>query len=65
MRNIFLKLKVIQERKPSKYMKEYRINPFNPLSYITIIICTIIVFIIGGVKECRDDIFSKNFMKWH
>lgn len=71
--NKFLKsIRVIQEvsnkgREPKLgqgYFKAYRINPYNPLSYLTIIILFIVGIIMFGVYGFWKEV-NRNPFKWN
>lgn len=47
------------------YATAIRINPFNPLSYVTLILMFIIGIIMFGVVGLRKEINYENPFKWH
>lgn len=55
MDKIFIFLKIHQMNE-----KGIRVNPYNPLSYITMAILIIITFLIGGFLYCQKEIFNSN-----
>lgn len=66
MRKLIFKLKIAQERVLSfdnNKITQWRINPYNPLSYLTYIIALIIAFFLIGVKGVKDE-FKTNPFKW-
>ena len=71
MRKLLRNLKVIQtvsnkDRDPMlgrRYMNANRINPYNPLSYIVVIIGGILVILAYGFIGCKDQIDGNPF-KW-
>lgn len=72
-RNILKKLLVLQEvsnknRKPKLgrgFETVLRLNPYNPLSYITIIVVLVLGLIMFGVVGIRKEIDFINPFKWN
>lgn len=69
MKDVFKDLKIIQEKKVPKgnlsgYFTIYeRLNPYNPLSYITLILAFVVSIVLYGlIGTCRD--LRKNPFKW-
>ncbi len=73
LRKILRKLNVIQEidnknRKPQLgkgFSKAIRINPYNPLSYIVILLTFLVGVIMFGVVGFWKEIDTKNPFKWY
>jgi|APCry1669192269_1035402.scaffolds.fasta_scaffold00669_4 hypothetical protein len=75
MRNILKWLFIIQEvdndwrnengykRLGKGYSKAYRLNPYNPLSYLTIIVVLIVGVLMFGVIGIWNEVDSKPF-RW-
>ena len=61
MRNLLLKLHIIQKNKTDK---RRRLNPWNPLSYLTIIITLIVGIIMFGFVGLWKEVDSVNPFKW-
>lgn len=72
VKNILKKIGVIQEvqnknRNPKLgrgFLKAYRLNPWNPLSYVTILLIFIIGIVLFGVYGFWKEIDNKNPFKW-
>ena len=70
---ILKRLLIVQEvsnsgRKPKLgkgYLKAYRFNPFNPLSYITIVISVIIGILMFGFVGIWKEMDLSNPFKWN
>lgn len=66
---VLIKLKVVQERdNPSKLFsiyepKEYRLNPYNPLSYILLIILELVYFFYNIYLVIKSNKITNPF-KW-
>lgn len=73
MRNIFKKLYIIQEKsnrgrdvKLGKgYLKAYRLNPYNPLSYILIPIVLVVGVVMFGFVGLKNEMDFSNPFKWN
>lgn len=66
MRKLVIKLKIAQERVitfDNRKIIQWRVNPYNPLSYLAYIIALIIAFFLIGVKGIKDE-FKPNPFKW-
>lgn len=68
-RKILKLLLIIQETEHkdafnSKYYKS-RLNPFNPLSYISIICIVLVGFLMFGIVGFWKEVDSKNPFKWY
>lgn len=70
----FLKLlKIVQEIDNSNrekkmgrgFSKAYRLNPYNPLSYLTIILALIIGLLMFGFVGIRKEMDFSNPFKWN
>lgn len=62
MRALLKRLQVIQTSK--KFPKAYRINPYNPLSYITIIVLLIVALVCFGAVGMWKELDLRNPFKW-
>jgi hypothetical protein len=62
----FLKaIGVLQEKRIKHGFKRKRLNPYNPLSYITIIVCVLIgIVLFGFVGITKEMDFSENPFKY-
>ena len=47
------------------YRKAYRLNPYNPLSYITIVVIAIMGVIMFGVVGIFEQTDNRNPFKWN
>ncbi len=66
MSKILIFLRVVQVRKNKRGFKRYRLNPLNPLSYITIVISVIIgILMFGFVGIFEEMDFKTNPFKYH
>jgi hypothetical protein len=68
MRKLLKGLWIVQERKfknvLNKTYKKHRFNPYNPLSYITILIFLLVGIIMFGFVGVWREIESGNPFKW-
>lgn len=70
MDKILLDLKIVQEKSvpTGKFDGHYRVysrlNPYNPLSYITLAISIVVYLVLYGVVGLHKDLSSNPF-KWH
>lgn len=71
MRKILKALSIFQEHKNTKgnikgrgYSYAYRLNPFNPLSYLLIPIMIIVGIILFGVLGVFKEVDHRNPFKW-
>lgn len=68
MRNFLKFIKVIQIKKQNDKFgnerKYYRLNPFNPLSYITLLLVLIIGLILFGFLGFKREIDTTNPFKY-
>lgn len=71
MRKLLKALWIIQERKNQKVYSnlnciyvEKRMNPFNPLTYISIIIVFIVGFLMFGLVGFWNEVDLRNPFKW-
>lgn len=69
MRKFLTKIKVIQEKvtnKDDRFRKRtwYRLNPYNPLSYITIVLTLLLAVVLFGVVGFKEQVDLKNPFKW-
>jgi len=72
MRKLLKRLLIIQEvsnkgRNPQLgrgFFTARRLNPFNPLSYVTVIIAAIIGIVMFGFVGIWKEVESKNPFKW-
>lgn len=60
MRKFLTKIYVLQKRKD----KKKRINPYNPISYLVIVLATIIGILMFGFVGVFDQVDEKNPFKW-
>jgi hypothetical protein len=67
----FLKYIYVLQEVPNKnkklgngYSKAIRINPYNPLSYVTVIIATIIGILLFGFVGFWKEVDLRNPFKW-
>lgn len=63
-------IQVVDNRKRAKklgkgYTHAYRLNPYNPLSYLTLTIAIIVYIIMFGVVGGWSETGTKNPFKWH
>lgn len=73
MKKILIWLYIVQKyknkgseiKKGKGYLHAYRLNPFNPLSYITIIISLIIAIVLFGVIGFTKETNLRNPFKWN
>lgn len=77
IRKILIKLRVIQvidneernrngvKRKGRGFMEARRLNPYNPLSYIVVVVGAIIGIILFGFVGIFSEIDTKNPFKWN
>jgi thiosulfate reductase cytochrome b subunit len=61
MRKILILLGIVQKHKNGKR----RLNPYNPLSYITILSVLIIGTILFGILGIKEQIDGVNPFKWN
>lgn len=64
MRKFLKGIGVLQSKDVGHRFKRYRINPWNPLSYLTIIIVVIMHTVWYGVKGTYDEVYGRNPFKW-
>jgi predicted PurR-regulated permease PerM len=72
MRKILKRLLIIQEvsnrnREPKLgkgFLKARRLNPFNPLSYITVVVALIVGILMFGFVGVYKEMDFKNPFKW-
>ena len=68
MHKFLTNLNIIQNRNNFDTLGQtastYRLNPYNPLSYVTVIIVTIIGLIMFGFVVMRKEIPKHNPFKW-
>lgn len=72
LKKIFKSLRILQEVDNRKrkvklgrgFFTAHRLNPYNPLSYITVIIATVVGLIMFGVVGMWKQIDGKNPFKW-
>lgn len=72
IRNVFKYLWIIQEVKNSKtkkrgrgYSTAVRMNPYNPLSYVSLVIIILVGIIMFGVVGFWKEIDNRNPFKWN
>lgn len=63
MRKFLKSIGVLQNRVMGEFYR-YRINPWNPLSYLTIVIVVIMSAVWLGVKYTYEEVRRKNPFKW-
>jgi hypothetical protein len=68
MRKFLKIIGVIQHKQVAKKFgdngKLIRINPYNPISYLAIIIICLIGLILFGIKGFRDEVDTRNIFRW-
>ena len=68
MRRFLKAIRVIQERKERTRLNSYtymRLNPYNPLTYLAMIIGLILGVIMFGLVGIKDEIDKpKDYFKW-
>ncbi len=64
MRKILTSLQVLQMRKIDG-KRRVRINPYNPLSYITVPLLFLMALLLFGVVGMWQEMDGKNPFKWH
>lgn len=66
MRKILIKIQVVQVKKTKGMgFKRYRINPYNPLSYIALPLLFIAAVVMFGVVGMWREVDCRNPFKWH
>lgn len=72
IRKLLIILYIVQVHKNTKdntkgrgYFEAYRLNPYNPLSYTTIIIVLIVAFLMFGAVGMWKEIDLRNPFKWN
>lgn len=69
LKNIFVLQEVSNKNRQPKlgrgYMNAYRLNPYNPLSYITIVLILIVGIIAFGVAGFWKEFDLVNPFKWN
>ena len=74
MKKLLIKLLIIQvidntKRKDKElgrgFTKAYRLNPWNPLSYVTIVIALLLGLVCFGVVGMWKEYDNKNPFKWY
>ncbi len=70
MRKILKKFGIIQHRTGKETSNgltrtKYRINPYNPLSYIAILLIIIVGLVMFGVVGFWQEVDLRNPFKWH
>ena len=70
MSKILRKFGIIQHRTEKETSNsftrtKYRINPYNPLSYIAILLTIIVGFVMFGVVGFWKEVVLRNPFKWH
>ena len=67
MRKILTKIHVIQEKRNERGFIRHRLNPYNPLSYVYLVISFIAGLFYYGVRGLKDEMDlrgKKNPFKW-
>jgi len=64
MRNVLRKLWIIQDSKINKKIRT-RLNPYNPLSYLTIVLVIVVGVLLFGFMGIFDEIEMRNPFKWY
>lgn len=67
MRKILTKIHVIQEKKNERGFIRHRLNPYNPLSYVYLVISFIAGLFYYGIRGLQDEMDirgKKNPFKW-
>ena len=67
MRKFLTKIYILQEKLNENGFKRYRVNPYNPLSYIFLLWSFIIGLIMYGIKGLSNEMDlrgKKNPFKW-
>lgn len=55
----------VKNYKGKGYQKAYRLNPYNPLSYIAIPIIFLVVLIMFGIVGWTKEVDLENPFKWN
>lgn len=66
MKKLFLKLKIVEKHR-NKGIENIRFNPYNPLSWVVILLAAISVIVYGAIKGMLvtlKEVTSKNPFKW-
>lgn len=67
MRKILMKIYVLQEKRNERGFVRHRLNPYNPLSYIFLLMQFIASLFYYGIKGLSDEMDmrgKKNPFKW-
>ncbi len=65
MRKILKALYILQGRTDKNRFTKYRLNPFNPLSYVTIILTVTVAILLFGFIGAWKEIDLQNPFKWN
>jgi hypothetical protein len=64
MRKLLIKLHIVQVKKIEHGFKRYRLNPWNPLSYIAIVIGALVGVFMFGFVGIFNEVDNRNHFKW-
>jgi len=64
MRKLLNKILVLQEKRGIKGRLIRRINPWNPISYIVVLLATLLGLIMFGFSGIKDQFDGTNPFKW-